>query len=915
MKEFIQFVVLGLGLGAIYALLAQGLVLIYRGSGVVNFAHGTFAMTGAIVLTETRKHGVNLAVALVAATGVGLLLGLLTQNLVMRPLRSASPLARIIATLGILIMLQSWATRRYGSTIFTVPQYLPRHTWDIGGVTVQSERVLLLGIGVLVTVALIVAQQRWLLALATRAAAEDETAVAALGWSPDLLATVNWCIGGSLAGLAGALIVPLTGLIIAPLVLLVVPALAAALLGKFDSFAGTLLGAVGIGIIQSLITRYWNQTGAGDAVPFMVIILVLVVTGRSLPLRSHVNEKLPTIGSGRVRPGTIAVLAVLSVVLVMFVFNRTWIDAFTVLLSLSVLLLSIVVLTGYAGQISLAQFALAGWGAFVAGRLISAAGWPFWAAALAGISAAAPFGAAFALPALRTRGVNLAVVTLGMGVAINAVLFQNVDYTGGGQGTVVGRIDLFGYEIDALVHPHRYAVFVIVGFALALIAVGNLRRSASGRRLIAIRENERAATSLGISVVWTKLYAFTIASMLASLGGILISFRFTSVIYTAFDPFQSILALSYSVIGGVGYLAGTVQGATLAPGALGSVLAPVLSSIESWLPLISGAVVILILIANPDGIVPVSIEKNRHLRERVAARTAPLRARLPRRRPSESVDLLSTDAREAHRSAADRHALVVRDLTVRFGGVVAVDGADLHVAPGEVVGLIGPNGAGKTTLIDAVTGFVRPARGSVMLGDNELVRKAAHRRVRAGVARSWQSLELFEGVNVLENLLLASEAAEHTWHRSFAAPFRPGRAHLNAATTAAVTEFALTEHLDMKPGDLPYGRRRQVGIARAVALDPSVLLLDEPAAGLSTVETTELGSLVRRLADTWGMGVLLVEHDMDLVMSVCDRIVVMEFGRVIADGTPDQVRTNPAVIAAYLGAPPEDQRDAQEARL
>jgi sulfate-transporting ATPase len=241
---------------------------------------------------------------------------------------------------------------------------------------------------------------------------------------------------------------------------------------------------------------------------------------------------------------------------------------------------------------------------------------------------------------------------------------------------------------------------------------------------------------------------------------------------------------------------------------------------------------------------------------------------------------------------------------VRFGGVVAVDGVSLDVNPGEVVGLIGPNGAGKTTLIDVVTGFTRPQEGHVELDEATIDGWSARRRARAGVARSFQSLELFEDMTVRDNMRTASDRRDPLAYLTDLV--WPGDPPLHSTAIAALREFGLEEDLDRRPGEQPYGRRRLVGIARAVATQPSVLLLDEPAAGLDERETAELGDLVRRLAKEWGLGVLLVEHDVSLVMSVCDRIVALDFGRVIAEGTPAEVGSHEAVIAAYLGEPDDD---------
>jgi len=243
--------------------------------------------------------------------------------------------------------------------------------------------------------------------------------------------------------------------------------------------------------------------------------------------------------------------------------------------------------------------------------------------------------------------------------------------------------------------------------------------------------------------------------------------------------------------------------------------------------------------------------------------------------------------------------LEVGDLTVRYGRSPAVDSVSLTVKPGTITGLIGPNGAGKTTLIDAVTGFVKPAGGTLRLDGRDITGLSATRRARAGVGRSFQSLELFEDSTVLDNLRVASDPRDQvSWVRDLVWPANPP---LPGGALSAIREFGLAEDLDRNVEDLPYGKRRLLAIARAVATQPSVLLLDEPAAGLGDNETAELGHLVRRLASEWGMAVLLVEHDMNFVMSVCDEIVVLDFGRKISEGTPEVVRRDPAVIAAYLG--------------
>ena len=893
MDQFTNAVLLGVGIGAIYAVLAQGIVLIYRGSGVLNFAHGAYAMVGAYTFDEMIKDTPSqflpglptmskwpafaVAVLLTAA------LGALTDRLVMARLKQASALARIIATLGVLVVLQSAATLRYGGALVPLAEsLLPRESAEVLGTTVGVDRLWLLGIACVLTAVLYGVFRFTRVGLATSAVAENEEAAAALGWSPAALSTTNWTVGAGLAAIAGILIAPISGLDISRLSLYVIAALAAALIGGFSSFPLTLAGGLVIGVGEQLARDHTDITGADTALPFLVIVVVLAVRGTSLPVRGHLLDRLPALGTGRIRwPNVIAVVAV-TAVLVGTVLSRQWVVGITISLLAAIVMLSIVVLTGYAGQVSLAQFAFAGVGALIAGRLVTSAGWPFELATLAAVLLTVPVGLLLGLPALRTRGVNLAVVTLGLGLAVQSVVFNSADFTGTDGIRVRGEQTVLGVDVNATRHPERYGLVALAAFVVCALAVANLRRGRTGRQMIAMRANERAAASLGINVLAAKLHAFGLSAGIAALGGVLLAFRTDTIEFLqSFHPFQSIYSVAFATIGGVGFVAGPLLGSTLSANGVGSVVGDTLDSIHTYLPLIGGVALLVFLVRSPDGMVA----ENLHLLRRL---------RLVREPDQSEVPLAAVGA---HRVSPG--SLELRGLTVRFGGTVALDDVDLEVRAGEVVGLIGPNGAGKTTLVDAVSAFVRPSAGEVLLNGSPVGSLAAHRRVRLGLTRSFQGLELFEDLTVLENLRTASD--ERRASAMVTDLVWPGAPPLPPAAVAAVREFELAADLHRKPSELPYGRRRLVAIARAIATEPSVLLLDEPAAGLDSQESAELGRLVRRLADEWGIAVLVIEHDMDFVFGVSDRIVVLEFGRKIAEGTPDAVRADAAVRIAYLG--------------
>jgi sulfate-transporting ATPase len=626
---------------------------------------------------------------------------------------------------------------------------------------------------------------------------------------------------------------------------------------------------------------------------------VLLIRGQALPLRSFVGERLPSVGSGRIPLVPLVIGYALAAMWLLSASDDTANAAITTIL-FGIIVLSLVVVLGYAGQLSLAQVTLAGVGALVAAKLVDA-GVSMIPSLLLAVAATIPVGVVLGLPSLRTRGVSLAIATLGLAVAVNALLFGNPNISGGSLGISLaegGELNLLGWSIDPLLHPGRFAFVGLSVFCLMAIAVANLRRGRAGRRLVAVRSNERAAAALGINVVGAKLSAFAIASGIAATGGVLIAYRYPTVLFDQFGVFDNIGAVAFSVVGGVGSAPGALVGGTLQQSGLGSTMLSDLSGDwEKYIGLIGGILLLATIITLPDGIVMAWSRMQAKLAQRLPSRVVAMSDRLTvgRVRPVELVPHIDSERAGA---SVPAQPLEVTNVSVRFGGVAAVQDVSFTVRPGEVVSLIGPNGAGKTTTIDAVTGFVS-STGTVRLGDRDLTRAPVHQRARAGLARSFQSLELFDDLSVLDNLRAAGDPRDAASY--LIDLVRPRRGALRPATVAAIQTFGLSDTLMRRPPELSFGQRRLVAMARSIANEPSIILLDEPCAGLGADERDEVAALIRVLADERGMGVLLVEHDVALVRKVSDRIVVLDFGRVIASGPADQVLRDPAVADAYLG--------------
>lgn len=654
MSEYAVFALLGLGAGAVYALLSIGLVLQHRSSNVINFGHGAMAMFIAYVFANLRSGGdlvlpvvvlpgeVHLSdtgLAALPALAISLayaaILGAGVYALVFRPLRQAPALANVAATVGLMLTLQGVAVVRFGTNPEPVAPILGQTgTVSVLGSTVPADRLWIAGIAVALAAVLGVVYRYTRFGLATRAAAESQVGASLIGYSFDLLAAANWALAAVLGGAAGILIAPIATLDPGTYTLFIVPALAVALAARFTSFPVAVGLGLLLGMAQSAMQQLasdwpsFPERGAQEALPFLVIILVLALRGGALPGRGGIVEARPPAvpRSGNVVP--LASVAFAAAVVGLFVLGAADRLALIQSMQIALICLSLVLLTGYLGQISLAQMAFAGVGGFLLSKLAHGAGVPFPFSALGAALAAVPLGVVVGFPAVRIRGVQLAIVTLGLAVALDELLFKN-DSFAGAQGSPVPQLKLLGIDLDIqgrAVSDYPRPVFGIV-VLLALTAVGiwiaRLRRTPLGRRMLAVRTDERAATAAGVDVARTKLIGFAISALIAGLGGALLGYQQHVLSAESFGVFVSLEVLALAYIGGITYVSGAVfAGLMLAPNGFGATLFDRWLGLGRYQLLLSGIGLMVMAVAHPSGIVAACKELAQRLAR--SARRSPL---------------------------------------------------------------------------------------------------------------------------------------------------------------------------------------------------------------------------------------------------------------------------------------------------
>ncbi len=593
---------------------------------------------------------------------------------------------------------------------------------------------------------------------------------------------------------------------------------------------------------------------------------------------------------------------------------------------LVLLALGLNVVVGAAGLLDLGYVAFYAVGAYTTAVLTTTSGWTAWEALPVAIVLAMVAGVVLGAPTLRLRGDYLAIVTLGFGEIVR-IMAQNSEPLGEARGItgIPHPSALLGTEFEFDPLPYYYLVLAAIVVAVSISV--RLDHSRGGRAWSAIREDEDAAEAMGVPTFTMKLWSFVIAASMGGLGGWVYASKVSFINPDNFPFFFSVIVLAGVVLGGMGSLPGVIAGAfaiaflpeylrNAAAGEtitrwLNTVTGSEVADITEYRVLLFGAALVAMMVFRPQGLIP-SRQRAAELAEREQAvgpaQAGPEADEAPGATAGgEDSEVGPETGSEPLPIGGEEHGsgpvLELVEVTMRFGGVVALEDVSLAVDRGQIFGIIGPNGAGKTTLFNCVTGVFRPTAGGIVLNGRSIAGRKPHRVTEAGVARTFQNIRLFPNLTALDNVMVGADARHRT---SVPGAVLGLRRHRREERTGREDARRLLEYVGIahRAGDratnLPYGDQRRLEIARALATGPQVLLLDEPAAGMNPSEKQTLMQLIAKIRAS-GLTVVLIEHDMSVVMNLCDQVTVLDFGQKIAEGPPEAIQLDARVIEAYLG--------------
>jgi ABC-type branched-subunit amino acid transport system ATPase component/branched-subunit amino acid ABC-type transport system permease component len=918
MNALLPFVILGITAGSVYGLTGTGLVLTYKTSGIFNFAQGAVATTGAYIfyiLHDDVLHVPAVPTALICVFVVGPLLGLGMEAMARR-LAEASATMKVVATIGLVLVVQGFFTATFGTVARTFPAWLPQHTVSVGGVFVGYDQMIITGVALAATVALFVFFRQTRLGLAMRGVVDNPELLDLGGTSPAAVRRWAWIIGSSFAVLAGILLAPTLNLDATVLTLLVVQAFGAAAIGRFSSLPLTYIGGLVVGIAASVATKYVVTSSAALAglpasIPFIVLFLVLIFTPRSKLASRRMSLSRPA--AAYAAPARVQIAGAVALGVVLLAVPHLvdagqlpfWSDGLTQV----VLFLSLGLLVRTSGQVSLCQAAFAAIGATTMGHLTAGFGLPWGVALLLAGLAAVPIGAFIAIPASRLPGVFLALATFGFGVTMQQMGYPLwIMFGSSSLGQAVNRPSFAQGDIA------YYYLALVFAVAAALLVVW-LVRSRLGRLLAGMSDSPVALATHGTSVVVTRVLVFCVAAFLAAVSGALFGGVVHSVTSSNFTAFGSLTLLALLVI-----MPGREPWYAFGAGFALVILPSWISTgatVSDWLNVLFGAAAVQVAVgfAPRNEWLHRSLDRFGGFLDRSGDRRRPPAPASPTPEapglPVPAAPAQSAPARAAQ-AAPNGHSgqgvtagLDLAHVTVRYGGHVAVNDVSLTAPPGRITGLIGPNGAGKTTLFNVASGLLRPAAGTLRLHGADMSALDPAARARHGLGRTFQKMELFDSLTARQNVSLGREAGQagrRPWRHL--AETRSDRQARSTAAEQALALAGIADLADQPVAALSTGQRRLVELARCLAGEFDVLLLDEPSSGLDGAETERFGEILARVAAERGAAILLVEHDMALVMNICDYVHVLDFGTKIFEGTTADVSSSDTVRAAYLGTEP-----------
>ncbi len=924
------FLIVGVTIGSIYAVAASGLVVSYTTSGVFNFAQGAIGMFMAFVYWELKvNRGVPTLLALALTVFVAApLFGAGIERLLMRRLSNAPLVAQLVVTIGLMLALIGLAAFVWDpSEPRSITTFFGSEGFNIGQTYMPYYRLITIVSGVVIALVLRFVLYRTRLGVSMRAVVDNRELAALNGGRPGRVSAFSWALGSSMAAIAGIFLAEeLSTLSIEILTLLIVDAFAAAIIGRLKSLPLTYVGGLIIGLSLSFQQNFLTWSGRWASASFAIPTIILFLALLFVPQDRIEGRRSSTIKSPRLISLRRALFGFAVVFVGVFVvaggLDRPNVRRLTIALITALIMVSLVPLTGWSGQISLAQITFVGIGAWATFEFSSAGGELFGlrlftpgnpALLLVGALVAIPFGVLMALPALRLRGLYLALATMSFARMAEFVIFDQPEVFGG-QGRRIADITVFGTDISApfkilgVTFPQDAGLLLLTTFMFGVVGmvIVAMRRGAFGRRLVAMRDSPAACATLGVNLSRTKLEVFVISAAIAGFAGALLGTARGTASTLDFQMLTGLPFLLLLVVGGASVVSGALVGGLLLqlftwitiifPNGL---RIPFLEldvvSLQSKLgPGLAG----IGIGRNPEGVVT---DVSQRWQERYApappdalpAVATPTPAPVPVSAPTPAAGSASIPV-------ADQGVplLEVSGISVRFGGLQALDDVSIDVRAGHVTALIGPNGAGKTTLFNVITGLQSTSVGRVLVDGDDVTFAKPHLRAREGIGRTFQRLEIFDTLSARDNVLVAAEM-RRAWSRE---RFDP-----EELTDEVMARVGLQAVADERVDSLPTGTARLVEVARALASKPRILLLDEPSSGLNEAETALFGALLRQLADD-GLAILLVEHDMSFVMNACQQIHVLDFGRIISSGSPDEVRSNAEVRSAYLGG--EHEQDA-----